>query len=163
MMSSALVPRLAILAVVLTAGACRRTDLTDAVVPVAATSLSLQARPMNDSVFVDVVLGGAAPQTLGSITGEVAHAGDWTFVQCEAQQADALLACKAHGATVRVAAAWAAGTHAGALVRLAFVRATPSATPTFMLAVSEAHGARGMAVLDSVEVKRQSVVAGGAP
>jgi hypothetical protein len=32
-----------------------------------------------------------------------------------------------------------------------------------MLAVSEAHGARGMAVLDSVEVKRQSVVAGGAP
>jgi hypothetical protein len=118
---------------------------------------------MSDSVFVDVVLGGAAPQTLGSITGEVAHAGDWTFVQCEAQQADALLACKAHGATVRVAAAWAAGTHAGALVRLAFVRVTPSATPTFMLAVSEAHGARGMAVLDSVEVKRQSVVAGGAP
>jgi hypothetical protein len=43
------------------------------------------------------------------------------------------------------------------------VRVTPSATPTFLLAVSEAHGARGMAVLDSVEVKRQSVVAGGAP
>jgi hypothetical protein len=154
---------LAALAIVSTTAACRRTDFTEALTPVAATSLSLAARPVSDSVFVTVMLGGAAPQALGSFTGEVAHAGDWAFVHCEEQQTNALLACKAHGATVRIAAAWAAGAHAGALVRLAFVRTAPAAAPAFLLSLSEAHGARGTAMLDSVEVKRQSVLSGGVP
>jgi hypothetical protein len=150
-------------AALLLAAGCRRTDFTEALTPLSATSLSLQARPVSDSVYVDVVLGGAAPAAIGSLTGDVTHAGGWSFVQCEAQQVDALLACKAHGTTVRLAAAWTAGTHVGALVRLAFVRSTSNAIPSFLLSVSEAHGARGGAMLDSVEVKRQSILAGGNP
>lgn len=138
--------------------ACRR-DFTDPVVPMAATSLALQARTNADTLYVDVVLGGGAPVALGSFTGEVAHRGDWTFAQCDAQQPQALLACKSSGETVRVAAAWAAGTHAGALVRLTFVRTTPAASPLFTLGLTEAHGARGENLLETLEVRRQSVMA----
>lgn len=144
-----------------TLAACRR-DFTDPAVPVAATSLALQTRATADTLYVDVMLGGGAPVALGSVTGEVAHRGDWTFVQCDGQQPQTLLACKSAGETVRVAAAWAAGTHAGALVRLSFVRSTPVAQPVFMLAITEAHSARGENLLESVDVRRQSVMAEGA-
>lgn len=149
--------RSAALAVVAILTACHRPDLTEAAVPAAATQLSLVSQLATDTAHVDLTLGGGKPTSLGSVTGEVVHLGDWQFVGCEAQQPQALLACKPHGATVRVAAAWAGGTHAGALVRLTFVRAVPNAEPTWMLAVSEAHGAQGVRVLESVEVRKQSV------
>jgi hypothetical protein len=142
--------------------ACRRTDFTEAAVPSAATTLALTTQQAADTTYVDVTLGGGAPAALGSFTGEVTHAASWRFAQCDAQQPQALLACKAHGETVRMAAAWAGGTHAGALVRLTFVRTTTTATPSFQIIVSEAHGARCDDLLDSIEVRRQSVAAAGA-
>ncbi len=144
---------------VLAATACHRPDFTEATTPVAATSLALVSTQSADSAFVDVTLGGGAPAPLGSFTGEVVHDGAWRFASCEAQQPQALLACKDHGTTVRVAAAWAGGTHAGALVRLTYLRGAPNAPATWTFAVSEAHGARGARLLDSVEVKRLSVEA----
>lgn len=170
-LSPSLAAALALLSLPLVS-ACRR-DFTEAVVPAAATSLALSTQQAGDTTYVDLVLGGGAPAALASVTGEVAHRGDFTFVQCAAQQPQALLACKAHGdtahgETVRVAAAWAGGTHAGALVRLAFVRtgaaaaaaSTPAPASPFSLAVTEAHGARGEALLGEIEVRRESVVAG---
>ena len=156
-MASSLSRSSAAVVVVAMLTACHRPDLTEAAVPAAATQLSLVSQLATDTAHVDLTLGGGKPTSLGSVTGEVAHLGDWQFVACEAQQPQALLACKPHGATVRVAAAWAGGTHAGALVRLTFVRAVPNAEPTWMLAVSEAHGAQGVRVLESVEVRKQSV------
>ena len=139
--------------------ACHRPDFTEATTPVASTSLALVSSQVADSAFVDVTLGGGAPVAIGSFTGEVVHDGAWRFVACDAQQPQALLACKDHGSTVRVAAAWAGGTHAGALVRLTYVRTAPTAPSTWTFAVSEAHGARGTPLLDNVEVKRLSVEA----
>lgn len=141
---------------------CRQPDLTQAVAPSAATSLVLHTQQQLDTARVHVTLGGDAPVALGSFTAEVAHAGAWKFAQCDAAQAQALLACKAHGETVRVAAAWAGGTHAGALVTLMFVRSAPNATPLFSFVVSEAHGARGEDVLEHIDVRRHSVTVGGA-
>ncbi len=149
---------LAVLAVA--AAACHRPDFTEATTPVASTSLALVSTHAADTAFVDVMLGGGAPVSLGSFTGEVVHDGAWRFTACDAQQPQALLACKEHGTTVRVAAAWAGGTHAGALVRLSYVRTAPTAPASWTFAVSEAHGARGTLVLDSVEVKRLSVAGG---
>jgi len=139
--------------------ACHRPDFTEATTPVASTSLTLVSTQAADTAFVDVTLGGGAPVALGSFTGEVVHDAAWRFVACDAQQPQALLACKEHGSTVRVAAAWAGGTHAGALVRLSYVRTAPTAPVTWTFAVSEAHGARGTPLLDNVEVKRLSVEA----
>jgi hypothetical protein len=141
--------------------ACHRPDFTESVAPVAATSLTLVSQVRADSTHVDITLGGGSPASIGSFTGEVEHEGDWTFVACDAQQPQALLACKEHGRTLRVAAAWAAGTHAGALVRLTYVKRTSTAFPRFTFAVSEAHGARGGSLLDSLEVRRTSVMSGG--
>ena len=139
--------------------ACHRPDFTEATTPAASTSLALVSTQAADTAFVDVTLGGGAPVALGSFTGEVVHDAAWRFVACDAQQPQALLACKEHGSTVRVAAAWAGGTHAGALVRLSYVRTAPTAPVTWTFAVSEAHGARGTPLLDNVEVKRLSVEA----
>ncbi|GAB1342480.1 hypothetical protein [Gemmatimonas sp.] len=153
----------AVVCVVAGAGVgCRQPDLTQSAAPAAATSLALYTQPQLDTARVHVTLGGDAPVALGSFTAEVAHAGAWQFAQCDAVQAQALLACKAHGETVRVAAAWAGGTHAGTLVTLTFVRSAPSATPLFAFVVSEAHGARGENVLEHIDVRRQSVAVGGA-
>jgi hypothetical protein len=143
----------------LVAAACHRPDFTEATTPVASTSLALVSTQAADTAFVDVTLGGGAPVSLGSFTGEVVHDGAWRFTACDAQQPQALLACKDHGTTVRIAAAWAGGTHAGSLVRLTYVRTAPSAPATWTFAVSEAHGARGAQLLDSGEVKRLSVEA----
>ncbi len=145
------------LALLLRSTACHRPDFTDATTPVAATSLALVSTQSADSAFVDVTLGGGAPVSIGSFTGEVVHNGGWRFTACDAQQPQALLACKEYGTTVRVAAAWAGGTHAGALVRLTYMRTVPTAPLSWTFAVSEAHGARGTRLLDSVEVKRLSV------
>ena len=139
--------------------ACHRPDFTEATTPVASTSLALVSTQVADTAFVDVTLGGGAPVAIGSFTGEVVHDGAWRFVACDAQQPQALLACKDHGSTVRVAAAWAGGTHAGALVRLSYVRTAPTGPATWTFAVSEAHGARGTPLLENVEVKRLSVEA----
>jgi hypothetical protein len=141
---------------------CRQPDLTQSVAPAAATSLALHTQQLLDTARVHVTLGGDAPVALGSFTAEVVHSGAWQFAQCDAAQAQALLACKAHGETVRVAAAWAGGTHAGALVTLTFVRSAPNAAPNFSFAVSEAHGARGEDLLEHIDVRRQSVAPGGA-
>jgi hypothetical protein len=153
-----------------TTAACRRTDLTEAATPMAATSLALAAQQMGDSAHVYITLGGGAPAPLGSLTGDVVNPDGWRFVSCTAQQTDALLACKAHDATVRIAAAWAAGTHAGELVRVSYVRARPSATlapSAFTMSITEAHGVRGQSLLDELEVRRQSgerlAGTGGAP
>ena len=137
--------------------ACHRPDFTEATTPAASTSLALVSTQAADTAFVDVTLGGGAPVAIGSFTGEVVHDAAWRFLACDAQQPQALLACKDHGSTVRVAAAWAGGTHAGALVRLTYVRTSPTAPATWTFAVSEAHGARGTPLLDTVEVKRLSV------
>lgn len=142
---------------VLAVTACHRPDFTEATTPVASTSLALVSTQSADSAFVDVTLGGGAPVSIGSFTGEVVHDGAWRFASCDAQQPQALLACKEHGTTVRVAAAWAGGTHAGALVRLTYVRTVPTAPASWTFAVSEAHGAGGTRLLESVEVKRLSV------
>lgn len=139
--------------------ACHRNDFTEATTPAAATSLALVTQQRADSAFVDVTLGGGAPASLGSFTGEVVQEGEWRFVGCDAQQAQALLACKEHGTTLRLAAAWAGGTHAGALVRVTYVKTSPAAASRFTFTVSEATGARGVSLLDSLEVKRVSVEA----
>ncbi|WP_353269105.1 hypothetical protein [Gemmatimonas sp.] len=150
--------------------ACRKTDFTEAATPMAATALALQAQQVGDSAHVYITLGGGSPATLGSLTGDVVSPDGWRFVSCAAQQAEALLACKAHDATVRVAAAWAGGTHAGELVRVTYARAVPGATITasaFTMSITEAHGVRGQSLLDELEVRRESVVrtdgAGGTP
>lgn len=143
-------------ALTLSAAACRQPDFTEAATPVVATSLALVSQVRVDTGVVDVTLGGGAPTSLGSFTGEVVHDGAWRFVGCEAQQAQALLACKEYGSTVRVAAAWPGGTHAGALVRLTYVKAAPSVLSQWTFAVSEATGVRGSSMLDSLDVKRLS-------
>lgn len=150
--------------------ACRKTDFTEAATPVAATALALHAQQAGDSAHVYLTLGGGSPATLGSFTGDVVSPDGWRFVACAAQQAEALLACKAHDATVRVAAAWAGGTHAGDLVRVTYARAVPGATiatSAFTMSITEAHGVRGQSLLDELEVRRESVArtasAGGTP
>lgn len=152
--------RLALCSLALVVSACRQPDLTEAATPAAATSLALISTQSADTAFVDITLGGGNPTSLGSFTGEVVHDGAWRLLSCDAQQPQALLACKEYGSTVRVAGAWAGGTHAGALVRLAYVRASAAALPSWTFTVSEAHGARGTRLLENVEVKRVSVEGG---
>lgn len=149
---------LAVAALVAMLGACNKPDFTEAVTPQVATSLALVSQVAGDTAHVDITLGGGAPETLGSLTGEVVQPSSWRFVQCDAQQPQALLACKAHDSTVRVAAAWAGGTHAGALVRLTYVRSGGAAAPeTWMMSVAEAHGVRGESLRDALLVRAQSV------
>ncbi|AMW04174.1 hypothetical protein GEMMAAP_03655 [Gemmatimonas phototrophica] len=137
---------------------CAKPDFTEAVTPEVATSLALLSQQRGDTVSLDITLGGGAPAALGSFTGEVVQPASWRFVQCDAQQPQALLACKAHDSTVRVAAAWAGGTHAGALVRLTYVRAgTALPSDVWTMSVSEAHSVRGQSLADSLQVRAQSV------
>ena len=139
-------------------GACTKPDFTEAVTPQVATSLALLSQQRGDTATLDITLGGGAPAALGSFTGEVVQPASWRFVQCDAQQPQALLACKAHDSTVRVAAAWAGGTHAGALVRLTYVRSGATApADQWTMSVSEAHSVRGQSLTDSLLVRAQSV------
>jgi hypothetical protein len=144
------------LTLVFALAACHQTaDLLDTT-PVAPRSvLSLQPAPLQgDTMRLAITLGAGPTRSVGSLTGDVLLAPQWTFLGCTAAQGDPLLACQAHGQSVKVAAAWAMGTHTGDLVRLTFVRTAPSAAATWQLSVEEMHSVGGLSLVDSVDVRR---------
>ena len=94
---------IAALAMLLAAG-CRNA-LLDTPQPLVRSTLALLARPLtSDTVQVTLVLSTGPVRTLGSITAELSNTTDWTFTGCTTAQGEALLACKAHPGSVRVAA-----------------------------------------------------------
>jgi len=143
------------------------TDFADTARPSPAGRSVLELRTSamrGDTLDLTLTLGAGANTSLGSLTGEIQGGRDWTFVRCEAAQGAPLLACKQHTDAVKVAAAWVAGTNAGALVTLTFVRggATSGATNTnapidWTLTVQEAHSVAGKALTDSLDVRREAV------
>jgi hypothetical protein len=139
-----------------TAGCHNSADLIDTARPALRSVLELRTRQMRgDTMQLTVTLGSGPTTSLGSLTGEVLRAANWRFVSCDAAQGTPLLACKEHETGVKVAAAWPAGTNAGALLTLTFVRTTPSATPGWQLALQEAHGVSGHSLADSLDVRRE--------
>jgi hypothetical protein len=149
---------------VLASTGCRNA-LLDTPQPVVRSTLALHARAATgDTVQLTIALGTGPVRALGSLTASLANNdSDWTFAGCTAAQGAPLLACKAHERTVRVAAAWAAGTHTGDLVTLTFVRHTPGALPAWQLSLQEAHGVGGQSLLDELDVRPELVPAiGGA-
>ncbi|WP_373061371.1 hypothetical protein [Gemmatimonas sp.] len=149
---------------VLSATGCRNA-LLDTPQPVARSTMELHARTVTgDTVQVTIALGSGPVRALGSVTAELTNSSDWTFVGCAAAQGEPLLACKAHAGSVRVAAAWAAGTHDGELVTLTFVRMAPTARVSWQLSLQEAHGVSGQSLLDELDVRTDvATVTGGAP
>ena len=144
--------------------ACHRTaDLLEVDVPVAKSELALRAETRGDTMRVLITLGDGPATSLGSLTAEVTRPAGHRYVGCDPAQGDALLACKEHGAAVRVAGAWAAGTGRGAIVALRFVRDGASANSAsatdalsgWTLVVTEVHGARGQSLVDSLVVRRE--------
>lgn len=148
---------LAVCGAVAVAACARNADLTDSLPPVVLSTLDLRTQSAGDTMQVAITLSEGPTRNVGSLTAEVLGSDAWRYVGCEAAQTDALLACKANGATVRVAAAWAGGTHAGALVTLSYVRVATSPAMPWRLTVLETHGTLGHSLMDSLLVK------GGAP
>jgi hypothetical protein len=145
-------PLLALLAVLGTT-ACRNA-LLDTPQPVVRSTLAIHARTTpGDTVHLTLTLGTGPLRALGSVTAEVANRADWRFTGCVAAQGEPLLACKAHEGSVRVAAAWAAGTHTGDLITLTFVRTALAARATWQLSVQEAHGVSGQSLLEDLDVR----------
>jgi hypothetical protein len=139
-------------AALLAATGCRNTML-DMPQPVVRSTLALEPRPgLGDTVQVAITLGSGPVRALGSLTAALVTTGDWRFVACAAAQGEPLLACKAHEGRVRVASAWAAGTHTGDLLTLTFVRTSPSAAPTWQWTVQEVHGVGGESLLEALDV-----------
>lgn len=139
-------------AALLAAVGCRNT-LVDMPQPEVRSTLALEPRPaLGDTVHVAITLGSGPVRALGSITAALVTTGDWRFVACAAAQGEPLLACKAHEGSVRVASAWAAGTHTGDLLTLTFVRTSPGATPVWQWTVQEVHGVGGESLLETLEV-----------
>lgn len=141
-----------------------RNALLDTPQPVVRNAIELHARPSSgDTVQVSIVLGTGPIRPMGSLTAQLSNTTDWAFAGCSAAQGEPLLACKAHEGSVRVAAAWASGTHLGELVTLTFVRTVPTAVPTWQLSIQESHGMAGQSLLEDLEVRADVVtVAGGA-
>jgi hypothetical protein len=130
-----------------------RNALLDTPQPLVRSTLALQARPLtSDTVQVTLVLSTGPVRALGSITAELSNTTDWTFTGCTTAQGEALLACKAHPGAVRVAAAWVAGTHAGDLITLTFVRAVPTARGAWQLSLQEAHSVGGVSLLSDLDI-----------
>ncbi len=147
------------LTLVLALAACRQTaDLLNTN-PVAPRSvLSLQPATMQgDTMRLAIALGAGPTRSVGSLTGDVQVAPQWAFIGCTAAQGEPLLACHAHGQSVKVAAAWTMGTHSGNLVTLTFVRLALSADATWTLSVEEMHSVGGVSLMDSVDVRRDVV------
>jgi hypothetical protein len=139
-------------AVLLAVAGCRNT-LVDMPQPEVRSTLALEPRPaVGDTVHVAITLGSGPVRALGSITAALVTTGDWRFVACAAAQGEPLLACKAHEGRVRVASAWAAGTHTGDLLTLTFVRTSPGATPVWQWTVQEVHGVGGESLLETLDV-----------
>ncbi len=147
------------LTLVLALAACHQTaDLlnTNPVVP--RSVLSLQPATMQgDTMRLAIALGAGPTRSVGSLTGDVQLAPQWAFIGCTAAQGEPLLACQAHGQSVKVAAAWAMGTHTGHLVTLTLVRLAPSAAATWRLSVEEMHSVGGVSLVDSIDVRRDNV------
>ena len=147
------------LTLVLALAACHQTaDLLNTT-PVAPRSvLSLEPAPMQgDTMRLAIALGAGPTRSVGSLTSDVQLAPQWAFIGCTAAQGEPLLACHAQGPSVKVAAAWAMGTHTGGLVTLTFVRMAPSAAATWTLSVEELHSVSGVSLVDSVDVRRDVV------
>ena len=147
------------LALALALAACHQTaDLLNTN-PVAPRSvLSLQPATMQgDTMRLAIALGAGPTRSVGSLTGDVQLAPQWAFIGCTAAQGEPLLACHAHGQSVKVAAAWAMGTHTGQLVTLTFVRMAPSAAATWTLSVEEMHSVGGVSLVDSIDVRRYNL------
>jgi hypothetical protein len=146
------------LALALALAACHQTaDLLNTN-PVAPRSvLSLQPATMQgDTMRLAIALGAGPTRSVGSLTGDVQLAPQWAFIGCTAAQGEPLLACQAHGQSVKVAAAWATGTHTGHLVTLTVVRMAPSAAATWTLSIVEMHSVGGVSLVDSIDVRRDN-------
>jgi hypothetical protein len=146
------------LALALALAACHQTaDLLNTN-PVAPRSvLSLQPAAMQgDTMRLAIALGAGPTRSVGSLTGDVQLAPQWAFIGCTAAQGEPLLACQAHGQSVKVAAAWATGTHTGHLVTLTVVRMAPSAAATWTLSIVEMHSVGGVSLVDSIDVRRDN-------
>lgn len=158
-MPKALIVALTVLAVT----GCRNA-LLDTPQPVVRSALELHTRTVTtDTVQLTIGLSTGPVRALGSLTATLATEAEWRFVGCAAAQGEPLLACKAHERSVRLAAAWAAGTHVGDLLVLTFVRMSPVAQPAWQLTVQEAHGVGGQSLLDDLDVRTDPVPAAGAP
>lgn len=129
--------------------------------PRATLALTVQST-VNDTARIALTLGVGAVGPLGSVTGSVRPDAAWHLVRCEGAQGEPLLACRTDDASsrVRLAAAWAGGTHAGALVTLVFARqrgapSTNGVGTGWELTIDEAHAVAGHTLTDSLMVRRE--------
>ncbi len=137
--------------------ACNRAaDLLPRLAP-AASILELRTlRVTGDSAVAVLHLSGTGSSVLGSVTASVAlDPREWTFVACAPVAAEALVACHQGDAELRIAAAWASGAPAGALVTLTFIRKSGTAPPIWRLSATELHSALGHSLADSITVRRE--------
>lgn len=161
------------LALVLGTAACHRADLTDAAKPELRRTLALATQARGDTTTVSVTLDDGPSSSIGSVSATLHYDPAWRFVGCEGAQGAPLLACQPHtdagGAQLRLAAAWAEGTHAGALVRVVFARHAGSGPATgvhtnassnitaseaaLRLIVGDVHSVRGGRLTDSLDVR----------
>lgn len=138
--------------------ACNRSpDLLSRLTPAASILELRTSRVSGDSAFVVLHLTGSGSPVLGSVTASVAlDPREWTFNACAPVAAEALVACHQGEAELRIAAAWASGAPAGALVTLTLMRKSGSAAPTLRLTAIELHSAFGHSLADSITVRRES-------
>lgn len=157
---------LPLVGVLMLAAACHQAvDLLDTERPTVRTPVALRAAPLRgDTATLVLSLGVGSTSALGSVTADVAvpldATSDWRFLGCDALQGEPLLACHATEAGVRLAAAWAAGTHGGDLVAVTFVRTRGSAIGALedaRLRLTQVSGVTGRSLADSLEV-REGVV-----
>lgn len=151
------------LAFVMLFAACRKTTDMVQLRPADRVTLGLSVQSaVGDTARLALVLGVGAVGPLGSVTGAVRPDAAWHFVRCEGAQGEPLLACRVDAAAsrVRLAAAWAGGTHAGPLVTMVFARNAGALSGTTVgagweLTVDEAHGVAGHTLTDSLFVRRE--------
>lgn len=153
MMNNVRIPATLLLAIVAVAATGCRNTLFDSPQPEVRSTMALHTRAgTGDTVQLTIALGEGPVRALGSITGEVTGMSNMRFVECTGAQGEPLLACKAHEQSVRIASAWVAGTHAGDLLTLTFVRTSPAAQPAWQLSLREAHDVGGKSVLEALDV-----------
>lgn len=146
------------LTVLLPLAACHQSGdwLGSGTNPTDRSALHLRLRPaVSDTVELVVTLGLGPLTSIGSLTADLPVPSGLAFASCDAAQGQPLLACHAQAGTLRLAAAWTTGTHAGDLVRLRFTKSGAGAASdaAWLLQLREVHAVAGHSVRDSLDVR----------
>jgi len=149
-------------AVLLPLAACHQTGdwLGSGTDTPSQSALQLRLRPTtSDTVELVLTLGIGPLTSIGSLTADLPMPAGVAFSSCDAAQGNPLLACHAQEGTLRLAAAWTTGTHAGDLVRLRFVTRGAAAVQgsAWPLQLREVHAVAGHSVRDSLDVRAGAI------